>query len=102
MAQKYIMKSNVKLVISLLIGILINPLLFLVVVFVDVKGSDSDQGDLLDRTPFAWTYFWSSIFINYRSESFFSLVLAIITNTVMYFILSYVLLTIYERYKKLA
>jgi|SRR4051794_15101706 hypothetical protein len=97
MAKTRLTISNIKLIaISVLVGILINPVLFILVVFADLfrEGFDSSKPGviLLDRTPFAWFYFWSCIFLTDHTNFEAAISLAVITNTILYFSLSYLLL----------
>ena len=82
-------------VIALTVGILMNPIVLLIVFFVDSPTSNVwlHGKPLLERTPFAYTFFWSSIFLPGNPPSF-DLVLwvAITSNTILYYFLTYFIL----------
>jgi hypothetical protein len=81
---------------ALLIGILMNPILFTIVLFVDSPSSNEWLNKpLLERTPFAYIYFWSSVFLPGNPPDLgVELALAVISNTILYFLLSYFVLSL--------
>lgn len=81
-------------VIALLIGILMNPILFAIVFIVDSAGNSVLKGTLLERTPFAYIYFWAGAFLPDNpvyDEA--KLWLIVIANTILYTALSYIVLS---------
>jgi hypothetical protein len=90
--------KSLNIVIALLIGILMNPFLFAIVFFVDSAGgnvADSGaKGTLLERTPFAYVYFWAGAFLpDNPAYTEAELLLAVIGNTILYATLSYIVLS---------
>jgi hypothetical protein len=79
---------------AFLIGILMNPILFTIVLYVDSAPSNMWLNKpLLERTPFAYIFYWSSVFLPGNPPNLeLELLLAIISNTILYFTLSYILL----------
>ena len=75
--------------------VLMNPILFLIVIWVDSPNSNEwlHGKPLLERTPFAYSYFWSSAFLPGDPPNFeLAMVTAIISNTILYSVLSYIVL----------
>jgi hypothetical protein len=83
--------------IALSIGILMNPVLFGIVFFVDAYNKTADSGTqitLLERTPFAYIYFWASAFLPLNpTDPTTHFLLAVVGNTVLYTFLSYFILS---------
>jgi hypothetical protein len=82
-------------IISLIVGILMNPILLVIIFLVDSPTSNVwlHGKPLLERTPFAYTYFWSSVFLPGNPPAAEPAMLAaVITNTCLYFVLSYFIL----------
>ncbi len=91
--------------IALLIGFLMNPVLLIAVFLADAHGgniADSGaKGTLLERTSFAYIYFWSSVVVPDDSRYFeVELLLAVISNTILYTILSYIWLNYLDKAKR--
>ena len=75
-----------------------NPILFATVFFVDAAGgniADSGaKGTLLERTPFAYVYFWPAAFLpDDPAYDGAELLLVIIGNTIFYSVFGYFILT---------
>ena len=91
--------------IALLIGFLMNPVLLIAVFLADAHGgniADSGaKGTLLERTSFAYIYFWSSVVVPDDPRYFeVELLLAVISNTILYTILSYIWLNYLDKAKR--
>jgi hypothetical protein len=85
----------IKKTIALSIGLLMNPILLVIVYLVDSPTSNEWlQGKaLLERTPFSYTYFWSSVFLPGNPPNFsVAMLAAIISNTILYSVLIYTVL----------
>jgi len=86
-----------KRTIALSIGVLVNPILFVIICLVDSPTSNEwlHGKPLLERTPFAYTYFWSSVFLPGNPPNLGTAMLAaIISNTILYSVLSYIVLNL--------
>ena len=82
------------IVIALLIGILMNPVLFAIVFIVDAARANVAKGTLLERTPFAYIYLWAAAFLPDNPAYFEAkLWLVVIANTILYAALSYIVLS---------
>src|SRR5437868_3406636 len=83
--------------IALTVGILMNPILLLIVFFVDSPHTSNvwlHGKPLLERTPFAYTFFWSSVFLPGNPPSFeMTMFAAFISNTTLYCVFSYFILS---------
>ena len=94
-------KSKViKKVIALAIGLLMNPFLLWIVFLVDSPTSNEwlHGKSLLERTPFAYIYFWSSVILSGNPPSFeLAILAAIISNTILYSGLIYFTLNLFRK-----
>ena len=85
----------INLIIAILLGLLMNPILIALVFVVDSPTSNEwlHGKPLLERTPFAYTYFWSSVFLPGNPPNLkAAFLLAVISNTILYASLIYILL----------
>ncbi len=93
-----------KIIISLLIGILMNPILFAIVMWADSPLTSNEWlhgKPLLERTPFAYIFYWAYVFLPKTSDYFgMKFLFAVIGNTILYSLLSYILLTFFKRQQK--
>lgn len=96
-AMMYLQKTKFRnIVIALLVGILMNPILLSIIIWVDSPTSNEMyQKSLLERTPFAYVYFWAGAFLPDKPIYFgMELLFCVIGNTILYAVLSYFALTL--------
>lgn len=85
--------------LSLLIGLLMNPIWIVIIFIIDTSHTSSNDlfsTPLLERTPVAYMYYWLEMFITGKPYNFNAPMSSVlISNTLFYFFLSFGLLSFF-------
>jgi hypothetical protein len=100
------LKTNLrtqKILLSFLTGVMMNPIWFVIIFVIDTSTTTSNEmfsTTLLERTPIAYLFYWLRMFLPADPSSFETEgLLAVASNTILYFALSYGLLSLFPKEK---
>lgn len=87
-----------RILLSLFFGMVITIGLFVLVLIVDITTANSSNGVILiERTPFAWIFFWSIIILSDWTNFSDIFLTAVIANMFVFSTLAYIFMRRWEK-----